>query len=242
MRASADVDEADAEVKPARPLSLGQQDHARAARSRSRLDEPTQHPPAHAHSSQVRAHGKRLERPVRERLCPWWLEDLALCGSEGVHQRIETPERSQPKPEWDFEEAELDQRAERWRHVAALRKDHVPGHASVLIKPELGALAQESKANPIEKAQPVGPHSLVGHEVPPHRVVHIRLHEDLDNRVEVLWMLARRVQSRRDGVALDEGCSSRPRTRLLHRGDRAGGGRRTITGRLREKESSLGQY
>ena len=143
-----------------------------------------------------------------------------LRGSESVHQRIETPERSQPKPEWDSEEAELDQRVDRWRHVAALRKDHVPGHASVIIKPELGALAQESKADPIEIAQPAGPHSLVGHEVPPHRVVHIRLHEDLDNRVEVLWMLARRVQSRRDGVALDEGCSSRPRTRRLHRSSR----------------------
>ena len=138
-------------------------------------------------------------------------------GSESVHQRIETPERSQPKPEWD---SELDQRVDRWRHVAALRKDHVPGHASVIIKPELGALAQESKADPIEIAQPAGPHSLVGHEVPPHRVVHIRLHEDLDNRVVVLWMLARRVQSRRDGVALDEGCSSRPRTRRLHRSSR----------------------
>ena len=158
-------------------------------------------------------------------------------GSESVHQRIETPERSQPKPEWD---SELDQRVDRWRHVAALRKDHVPGHASVIIKPELGALAQESKADPIEIAQPAGPHSLVGHEVPPHRVVHIRLHEDLDNRVEVLWMLARRVQSRRDGVALDEGCSSRPRTRRLHRSSRrrsrARAVRRTLLEEVRNRQ------
>ena len=160
-----------------------------------------------------------------------------LRGSESVHQRIETPERSQPKPEWDSEEAELDQRVDRWRHVAALRKDHVPGHASVIIKPELGALAQESKADPIEIAQPAGPHSLVGHEVPPHRVVHIRLHEDLDNRVEVLWMLARRVQSRRDGVALDEGCSSRPRTRRLHRSSRRRSARRSTNTSRRSPQS-----